>query len=252
MNTRPFLFFLPAIVLAVALLGVIAITPPARADHAVVVGINLYPGLSDGSLRGCVNDAQAMARTLESYGFQTRVLLDGQATKSGVVGAIAALQSVKPSDRVVFYFAGHGTQTPSGGARLMLSNALQDSTANDLSRDDLYTAFKAVPAHARTIVLDSCFSGGMMRSLRRRGKGTRFYDRASRGGNTKNLFREKTNMEPIDPNAPAAPICYYAASGTNEQAAEDDFSGERHGVFTQFLVTGLAKPPRPDHGVGTR
>src|SRR5436853_5987474 len=72
----------------------------ARADTAVVVGVNHYGMLQHADLKGCVNDAHAVADGLRKYGFRVVVLADGQATKQGVLGAISQLKS-SSNERVV-------------------------------------------------------------------------------------------------------------------------------------------------------
>ena len=54
--------------------------------RAVCVGINDYTG-SANDLSGCVNDAEGWADLLRvEYGFETKLLLDAEATREGVIG----------------------------------------------------------------------------------------------------------------------------------------------------------------------
>ena len=94
----------------------------------------------------------------------TRLLTDAQATRQGILNALtAARTATKPTERFVFYFAGHGTNSPVNC--LLPSDARKDATTGDLTRNDLYDAVRAIPARSRTIILDSCFSGGMSKSI---------------------------------------------------------------------------------------
>ena len=53
----------------------------AQADRAVVVGINEYPKLAQGSnLEGCVNDAKGIETTLKAQGFEVVSLTNEQAS----------------------------------------------------------------------------------------------------------------------------------------------------------------------------
>lgn len=212
----------------------------ARADSAVVVGVNRYPGLKEANLAGCVNDAQAVAQNLKRYGFEVTVLTDAQATKSGIMNAVNALKSKsRAQDRVVFYFAGHGSRSSAGGSVLLPSDAKEGAEGNDLSAQALNEAIRTVPARSRTVLLDSCFSGGMMRSFNslqrtRPRLRTRFHPREL-GGGTKDLVKVNASDTPTGGSG----VCYFAASSANEQAGEDDFGAERHGVFTYYLMRRL-------------
>lgn len=207
----------------------------ARADQAVVVGINEYPALN-ANLHGCVNDATAMAAALKRYGFAVTLLSDSQATKAGILQAVAALKSVNAAERVVVYFAGHGSQATSNTSVLLPFDAQPQPSASDITQDELFTAVNALPARSKTIIMDSCFSGGMMRSLARRHLTTRYFPRETE--RAKDLVR--VNRQDINPVVPGAgSVCYFAATQPNQQAAEDDFDGTQDGVFTHYLTQRL-------------
>jgi uncharacterized caspase-like protein len=234
----------------------------ARADRAVVVGINRYPELKDADLRGSVNDARLIEGALTRHGFKVTFLSDAQATRRGILDAIAAARAqVRPDEKFVFYFAGHGTRTREKKAVLLVHDSRQASEIGDLSADDLHAAVKQVNARSRTVLLDSCFSGGMWRSLPgvkalRPNLRTRFHVRDIAGG-AKDLFIADANAADTShsaqggvaalsasPGAPAGPradsgVCYFTAAKDNEQAAEDEFNGRFHGVFTHYLASHL-------------
>lgn len=236
-------------VLAVALTALAT----AHADTAIVVGVNSYPKLPSGSdLRGCIPDAERMADTLKKYGFTVKTITDTEATRAGILNALKNSGN-NPNERFVFYFAGHGTNVGGGNAVILPSDASVDASDFDLRAEDLKAAVMAVPASNRTIILDSCFSGGMLRAKSARiGLKTRYFQRASsstrpvsvnrlqkRGDGTKDLVRDSRKdpvVNPIKSNVP----CYIVAAAPNEKAAEDLFNGEPHGVFTKFLTDRLS------------
>ena len=111
----------------------------AQTKRALLVGINVYnysgplaeswrakldpTALTQGSLlnqrremvnlAAAVSDARTMEQVLrERFQFTaTRVLEDSEATRSGILQAIAQLvDQSQPGDIAVFYFAGHGSQ----------------------------------------------------------------------------------------------------------------------------------------------
>ena len=86
-------------------------------NRALLVGINSYP---TAPLQGCVDDVQDMAGFLvESCGFldsDIRLLVDARATTDAIRERLTWLVSgVRPGDRVLFHYSGHGTVLPLRG-----------------------------------------------------------------------------------------------------------------------------------------
>lgn len=258
--------------LGVAVLASLLFAPAARAvDRAVVIGINQYPRLKNATLQGCVPDAKAMDQLLrEKYGFETQVLTNEMATRKGIV---AALKAVKPADNFVLFYAGHGESLRNNQAVILPNDAMEASPDNDLPSDELYKLVTEVPAKTRTVLLDSCFSGAMMRDKGLRLGGvemaSRYYDRsASRpigerpissasqrsisdpndSDDTDHLYRGKdlilrSNKEgSTEKGKEDAGVCYFAASRKNERAMECSIDGEHHGIFTYHLIQALSAP----------
>ena len=92
---------------------------------ALVIGINEYPaGSPFRPLNFAVADAEAMQDLLvRYYGFPAEnvtLLLDGQATRAGILSALIDLgECSKENDRVLVYFSGHGhtVELPREGKR---------------------------------------------------------------------------------------------------------------------------------------
>ena len=82
------------------------------AYHAIVIGISKYAASGGSGWEPLVTarkDAEAVADTLEQkYDFKVTRLLDGDATRSAIVGALADMASLSSNDAVLIYFAGHG------------------------------------------------------------------------------------------------------------------------------------------------
>ncbi|TBE80440.1 caspase family protein [Rhizobium ruizarguesonis] len=130
---------------------------------AVVVAINDYPGEAN-DLPSCVNDAREFEELLsDNYGFDSVVsLIDNQATITNVTKAIEhAFQGAGPDSRIVFFYSGHGS-TEKRGSVMDECLVLYDGYYFD---DDLVTLSQSAPAGVLTVVLDSCFSGGMEKKL---------------------------------------------------------------------------------------
>ena len=222
--------------------GMTLLNVVAKADKALIVGVNEYPKLSSAAnLGGCVNDAKNISETMKKQGFDVTLITNEDATKPKILAQLNRLKSeCKPDERFVFYFAGHGTVATDGNSVLLPNDASEGTEANDLTRDELYNAVMGIPAKSHSLLLDSCFSGGLARAIGRKVKKTRFYRRAKLGLAPKKRELQANKSDNNDHIAPGASACYFTASLGNQTSGEDDFEGKRDGVFTHFLLAKLA------------
>ena len=251
------------VVAALAAMVALSISPAAHAeDVAICAAVNHYPNLRAGAdLNGCVNDAQLFARKLGQFGFHAPIILDdSQATKAGILGKLSSLRGrLHAGDRLVFYFAGHGTLSSNGESVMLPSDAQDGSEANDIQVKDLYDAVKGVGGDdiQKTIVLDSCHSGGMVRgiaglrgfkSLRPRFYvRTRDLNKPAKGRRDIKRWQETdtnggddlTNVVHDNDTPGMGGVCYFTAAQKNEVANETEVGGEEHGLFTYHLVNAL-------------
>lgn len=130
---------------------------------ALVIGIDDYPS---SPLSGCVNDAVAIANTLERNGdgspnFSVRLLTsnDTEVVTALISEALAELFE-GDADTVLLYFAGHGIINPDTNAGYIVSqNGSKGAWGMSLS-EIIGLANKAYPKIKSTvIILDSCHSG---------------------------------------------------------------------------------------------
>lgn len=148
-------------------------------DCALVVGVNDCPAfrLPNGGrarpLKGAEFDADRMAQTLmKRFGFPREhitVLKGKAATLAGVTAAFEQVQQrLRPTDRFVFYYAGHGTQIddvkPFDEQADGLDEALclfdaTEKGAGLLRDDQLGLLLDDLPAQRVTVLLDCCHSG---------------------------------------------------------------------------------------------
>lgn len=126
---------------------------------ALVVGINDYPGAA---LRGCVNDANAMASVLEAHGdgspnFSVRLMTSPAETVTRVTlkKAIESLFSGDP-DVAFFYFSGHGMIKSTGGAIVTTDYERYDE---GIAMDEILSYANNSLAKDKIIILDCCHSG---------------------------------------------------------------------------------------------
>ena len=148
-------------------------------SHALLIGINKYPGMPGKDLQYALNDVKDLAEVLvKSYGFppkNVRILTDSDATLAGIRNALAELsdkRKVEPEDRVLIYFSGHGqtVKLPSGGdmgfliphdARVDLNDFSNAAPylASCLPMEQLWNFVAPSAAKHVLIIADSCYSG---------------------------------------------------------------------------------------------
>jgi len=142
---------------------------------AIVIGINAYQrenGIKP--LGTAVNDARAIAQLLKNEYKYSQVweLLDEQATYEGIKKLLNETlpEEVRKSDRLVFYFAGHGIArkgkdgSPAGylipqNAKVNLQTSENKQSENFLPMQELYDAFNTINCHHLLVILDCCYAG---------------------------------------------------------------------------------------------
>jgi hypothetical protein len=129
---------------------------------AALVGIDHYAA---NPLSGCVADATALRDMLarnadDSANFQHQLLVSSETTinKTHVAKAFTEIFSIKDAQLALFYFAGHGAQTPSGTYLVT-----QDARSYDegVPMAQLIAAANESPSSERIIILDCCHAGGI-------------------------------------------------------------------------------------------
>lgn len=128
---------------------------------ALVVGINDYP---NHPLKGCVNDATTIAELLESNedgspNFSVKLLTSPGKPISRTVlrEALETLFAGKP-EVALFYFAGHGVVTSTGGYLNTIDKRKFDE---GVPMDEVLKLANASKAQNRVVILDCCHSGAM-------------------------------------------------------------------------------------------
>jgi metacaspase-1 len=233
----------------------------------VSTGISLHIGLNAvdprhyggwaGILRGCENDAAAMAEVARGSSFKALTLLTRQATSENVLRLLYAASSrLIAGDIFLLTFAGHGSQIPdvNGDEEDGLDETwlLFDRMLID---DELYGAFSRFVAGVRIVMVsDSCHSGTIardgvysnlvsIRPLMIKYGGTaqpRFrVTHEEIAAATYNKHRAVYSKIVLSPSAYSgdqvtigASVILIAACQDNQVAAD----GPEHGLFTQALL----------------
>lgn len=262
------------------LLACLLILLPAAAaragDRALLVGIASYGG--DSNLNGPRNDVEIVRRALtERLGFAKDAVLilpEEQSTKTGIATAFRdwLIRPTRPGDRVFFYYSGHGTQVPDldhdeedgkDEALVMIDIAQQRSRAGLLTDDEMDLLLSHLPGRQVTVVIDSCFSGTIERSLSLDPGAephARWYiapaeilaegpPRAA-GAATP---RERAVMRAdagMSERMPGPELEVWSASAAYQPSYETPLDGRWNGVFTRALVAALFAPGADANGNG--
>lgn len=133
---------------------------------AITVGITDYGG-RHGRLPNACNDAKAIALLLRHHcGFEeVYTLCDVDATRDAILTWLRDKlpSQVGPNDRLIFFFAGHGTsrELNQGGSQrgyLIPYDAEQVKYADYIDMQELSNACGLIPAKHVFIIIDCCFS----------------------------------------------------------------------------------------------
>ena len=217
--------------------------PTAARIHALLIGIDAYaqPG---SRLAGCVNDVEAFADFLRAQSEAAAVPCSiekltaprGQQpneswpTRPRIVAALQSLagESVKPGERVIIYYSGHGTRlyfTKSGTDFEALVPAGYTGSRSQLLFD--FELNKLLAAIARrsgdlTVILDCCQSGGLTRSLDESQAVTQRYLTVETGADEEPPAPPELSARGLTADEPTAvaPYCVLAACQENESAVE--------------------------------
>ncbi len=132
--------------------------------HALVIGNNKYQSLP--KLVTAVNDAKTVAGILEGeYGFDVNLLLD--VTRADIVMALDDYRKkLTENDNLLIYYAGHGILDYSSERGYWLPvDASPDTQVSWVSNATITDTLKAMSAKHVMLVVDSCFSGTLTRSV---------------------------------------------------------------------------------------
>ena len=235
----------------------------SRGDRALLIGINRYPDNTINDLQGTINDARNMRDLLVGHlGFdanQILLLTDEQATRAGILEGIRdwLVAGTKPGARALLYFSGHGYRQrdqdgdePDGrdealvphDARLTSTMSNPARYANLILDDEIGALFDDLVDRQAYLIVDSCFSGTITRSLGapdphavrtllpRHGAGDATGLRSTRPSATDPGFVERKGN-----------LVAWTAVSSNQLALEDLEAHPPQGFFTGRFVRGIAE-----------
>ena len=241
---------------------------PPRGDRALLIGINDHADSKFRDLRGAVNDVHNMRGLLSGYlGFdadQIRLLTDAQATRTGILNGIRdwLVAGTRPGARALLYFAGHGYyQADRDGdeidrldealvphdARLISADSDPMRVANLILDDEIGALFDELADRQTYLIVDSCHSGTITRSLAASDPSVvRTIDRRPGGGSAASGTRAATRSAGPDGSDRSfierkGNLIAWTAVESDQEALEDLEAPERQGFFTGRFIRGIAE-----------
>ncbi|MEQ1773704.1 MAG: caspase family protein [Burkholderiales bacterium] len=192
-------------------------TPAATGEEnriALVIGNSSY---TDAPLANPVNDANAIAKKLQSLGF--KVILRTNVTQSQMRQAVRQFGDELHAGRGVglFYFAGHGMQINSRNFLIPIGTDIRrEYEVEDQSVDagSVLSMMQSARARVNIVILDACRNNPFARSFR----------------------NSVVGLAPMQ--APAGTLLAYA---TAPGEVASDGSGE-NGLYTQHLLSNMSLP----------
>lgn len=168
---------------ALAITILLASNPAFGEQRALLVGVGKYSDPAH-DLPGIDLDVERMRDTLNVMGFedaQIHTLLDEQSTAANVISEISGwlTEGVQPSDRVIFYFSGHGSNVPDvdgdeadGVDEVLVTHDVRRVLVNGrasldgvVQDDVLNKLLAAIPSRNILTIVDACHSGTSTRSF---------------------------------------------------------------------------------------
>ena len=182
--------------------------------YALVIGNNNYEHLE--KLDAAQKDAEVIAEVLQDkYGFEVDLLLNAD-QETTVDTLFNITDKLKKNDNLLIYYAGHGELDKAENRGYWLPvDASYEKRSKWISNQRIVDRIKATKAKHVLLMVDSCFSGTLMRS----GITTEVNETMSEK-NIERLKKKKTRL--------------VITSGGNEPVVDSD--GGQHSLFALKLI----------------
>ena len=226
----------------ILLLGVIsAFSVAGQATmYGIVVGVANYvdPRIED--LTYAATDAISFAQSLQEQSdvspSRITLLTNDRATRGAIEKAFSEIAAIsRPEDEVIVYLSGHGASVPDmdgdeadgdGNDEAFLPyDAARGDPSSYVIDDDLGEWVARIPANKVALFLDSCYSGGQAKAI----------DEGSLG---KKGPSDSIAKDVLTDATPQQRREILAACQPSQLAWEN--RGLQHGVFTYFVLQGMA------------
>jgi len=227
------------------------------ASKALLVGINAYPAPNE--LNGCINDIEDMRNYLVAKrGFRREdidLMTDGHATTTNIVAALERfVASLKPGDRALFHYSGHGAQMPTRTAReidgldeVICPVDFDWSDQHAIRDDEFNRIMSKVPVGVEFVwVSDSCHSASLEREVLPHGQKAR--EIRPTGQLAVEIRNARERGVPVRKLTAPSKLNVALISGckSDQTSADAQINGRYNGAATYFLLREiLAAPNQP-------
>ncbi len=223
-----------------AILLSLAVSAYSQSYRAVIVGVADYPG--SGDLQFCDNDAiDFRAELLRDANWQAgniSLLVDAAATSSNIHSAISAMLAASgPTDVCVFFFSGHGTNLTDTVPLDEVDGQDEALCAYDgnITDDQLTQWFSGSSCGTVCVFIDSCFSGGTIKSAIGAGVLAKSCSDSKAKVAAGDGFAADLQIRKKDLNN--ANVFVITASDDDEYSYEMDIY--QNGLFTEYLLAAM-------------
>jgi len=233
--------------------------------YALLVGINKYhPRSGVTRLSGCVNDMQSVKQFIKKqYADLTpdcKELINTQATRANIINTFRShlIKNAKEGDTVLFFYAGHGSNTQSATPFRKFDGIGQDETLvcydsrlpgnYDLTDKEIAVLLSEIKEGVHVAVIaDSCHSASLTRSNRPELEDTVGLKKRHAPGTNENRALESYLLKPDNFYAKQASVQIPRSKHVLMSACNrDEFAWEtadQRGLFTTNLLRVLEKNP---------
>ncbi len=244
-------------IMGVVFIGMVSV----QADKALLIGVRDYQSDSVTDLNGVEKDVENMQKLLQQLGLKPSditILQDSQVTDKNVVDGMIWLMD-NPGEKAYFYFSGHGSQIPDTNGdetddkkdeTLCLYNwyEVKDNMLYGAITDDIISIMlNKIQAKETYIIIDSCHSGTMYKSLESDGIQTRYIPPVNADISTNQLSQLlqqrglNTSQSKDIPQQRSGKMYAVLSACQDDESAVGNPEG---GFFTRGLLHGIQKAIR--------
>ncbi|MCC5829243.1 MAG: SUMF1/EgtB/PvdO family nonheme iron enzyme [Phycisphaeraceae bacterium] len=207
--------------------------------YALLVGVSDYDDPDITNLSFAARDAEDVGRALASCGFdQVTTLVSGGPREPNHVNVVDALHRLAPllsgEDLFLFYFAGHGIETPAGAHLLTANSRARMPELASLSTRILSDCLSRIECADRVLILDAC------RNDPRQGMGDQ--DNLMTAAFSRDIAAVAETV--VEGAVPTTWVLFACRPG--QRAYEWPDAG--HGAFSHYLLEGLRGEAADDTG----
>ena len=229
---------------------VLASVSSLATTYGIVIGVASYADPRIEDLTYAATDAISFAQSLQEQSdvspSRITLLTNDEATRAAIEQAFADIAAIsRPEDKVIVYLSGHGASVPDlngdeadgdGNDEAFLPyDAAKGDPSSYIIDDDLGEWIERIPAEKVAVFIDSCYSGGQAKAL---DEGT-----LEKKGLSDSIAKD------VLTDATAKQLREVLAACQPSQLAWEN-RGLQHGVFTYFVLQGMADNSADTNGDG--